>query len=540
MSIIHPIAQLLLFFASWFIPILVVAVFIWRRRRAGKLAAVLVGILLLLTAGAYAGGDISWRLFPALVRGYHYDPGIAAPDTRLVPRRPELIIERQLAALLGQTGAAPLDPHSPLADYTIDMVHIDGWANDQWVTAVLDTTLTFADGHQEYVELTLPAKGGSYLLVPFFGEVNRSAYTWYAPESSLAPLLQTPAPVTTLRDDMPPLTLQLVETVDVSALPGVDPEASFVTASDLSASGTLLADINLHRGEVRTGNAVLRHADGAVQQLAETWFVARALFSPDGQRIAYIFSQRNRPFQLVVREADGKEQVVTAVAWMTHHWVGHDQIAYSDNVAAYLVDLNSGETRFLVTLPPYEFMGGQRFRVSPNGERIAYMDENGRLWVKALPDGEPQPIGWDVTNISWEAGLTWRDDGQQLLFISRDIVTLPNQQEVWLWDATSGATTLIARDGPHFLGNSVDNPANLVKSCWLDDKTVLLVAYAPAQSWPLAHEEATRLLAAHTDGSGIWDVTPNGQFVASEVRCANGQVALNTSGTTINLYQVQP
>lgn len=537
MTIINSFAQLLLYCAGWLLPFVLVLVlaglFQWQRR-AGKIAALLAGILLLLTVGAYAGGDVSWRLVPALMRGYHYDPGIAAPDARLVSRRPELIIERQLAALVGQTGDAPLDPNSPLADFVIEMVHIDGWANHQWLTAVLDTTLTFADGRQEQVQLSLPAKGGAYLLVPFLGEVNRNAYAWYAPESSLGSLLQTPAPVTALRDDTPPLALELVGTVDVSALPGVNPVASFVSASDLSASGALLADVDLRREEgSRDENAILLYDDGETQVLAETWLSARAIFAPDGRRIAYIRSRRNRPLQLVVQEADGKEQVVTAVDWMTHHWVGNDQITYSHDAAAYLTNLDSGETRLLASLPPHEFMGGQQFRVAPNGERIAYVDFDGRLWVKALPDGDPQPIGWDVTDTGWGAGLTWRADGQQLLFITRNTTTQPGQQKVWLWDAANDATSLIARTGPGFLDSGADDVVNLWQSCWLDDETVLVVAYTPG------YEGEVHLLAARTDGSGVWDVTPDGQFTFPEMHCAQGQVAINSSRTVINLYQIQ-
>ncbi|MBE2224909.1 MAG: hypothetical protein IAF02_25435 [Anaerolineae bacterium] len=188
--------QLILFFAAWLlllVLVLAVAGLVWRRHRAGKIVLLLAGLLLLLVGMAYAKGDVSWRLLPTLVSGYHYQPNTETPDPRLVPRRPELIIERQLAALVGQTGTAPLRADTALADYKIEAVHIDNWPKYHWLTAVVDTTLIFADGSQEQVPLSLPAKGGSYILVPFFGEVNRYAFAWYAPESSLGHLLQTAA-----------------------------------------------------------------------------------------------------------------------------------------------------------------------------------------------------------------------------------------------------------------------------------------------------------------------------------------------------------
>jgi hypothetical protein len=226
---------------------------------------------------------------------------------RLVPRRPDLIIERQLAALAGQTGPAPLHPDSPLVEYQIEAVHID-WQNRQWLTAVLDTSLTFANGKQERVPLTLPAKGGSYILIPVLGEVNRRAYAWYAPESSLGRLLQTPTPVTSLRHDTPPVTLRLAGSASITSLAGVNPNSSFVVASDVRTADMLLLDVDLRQEETHTGNALLRHTDGETEILTNTWVSARALFSPDGERIAYVSSRQNRPLQLIVRQTDGAEQ----------------------------------------------------------------------------------------------------------------------------------------------------------------------------------------------------------------------------------------
>lgn len=99
MSISYEVVQALLFFTTWLLPLallLIVLGLLWRKRRAGQIALLVAALLLLLTGTAYATGDVSWRLFPALVNGYHYYPGEAPPDPRLVPRRPELLIERQL------------------------------------------------------------------------------------------------------------------------------------------------------------------------------------------------------------------------------------------------------------------------------------------------------------------------------------------------------------------------------------------------------------------------------------------------------------
>lgn len=544
MSISYEVGQALLFLTTWLLPLallLLILGLLWRKRRAGQIALWVAGLLFLLTATAYATGDVSWRLFPALVNGYHYDPNEAPPDPLLVPRRPELLIERQLTALIGQTGPAPLRQDSPLTAFTIDAVHIDNWHRAKGLTAVLDTTLIFADGRQEAVPVTLLGRGGN-LLVPFLGKVNRNAYAWYAPESSLGHLLQTPAPATPVRDDMPPITLALVQRVKASGLAGINPNTSLLFVADVSADGRLLLDVDLRQERTAVGNALLYYANGQTERLAETFISTRAHFSPDGRRLAYAHTQRNRPLQLIMREADGLERRLSTVDWMTQHWVGDDHIAYSRNGAAYLYDLNSGASRFLVAVAPQrgtmEFRiapgGEQTFRVAPDGRRIAYQDIGGQLWVKTLPDGPSQHIGWDVTDLSWSIGLTWRGDGQQLLFTTRDTTVLPNQQELWLWDASSNETRLLVRTGPGFLNQRRGEATNLGSPCWLDDETILLAAYIPNATGQLY------VLAARTDGSGVWDVTPtDGPFPYPELHCANGSLAISAERTAVALYQMR-
>jgi Tol biopolymer transport system component len=536
MTFIQNLTQLILFFAAWLLPLILLLGLLglfWRQRRAGQIALLLAGLLLLLIGVAYAAGDVSWRLFPALVNGYHYDPNEMPPDPLLVPRRPELLIERQLTALIGQTGPAPLRENSPLASFTIDAVHIDNWRQSQWLTAVLDTTLTFADGRQEQVALTLPARGGYNLLVPFLGEVNRNAYAWYAPESSLGHLLQMPAPATPLRDDAPPLTLSLVERVKASGLAGVNPDTSFLSVADVSADGRLLLDVDLRQGETAVGNALLYYANGQIERLAETFISTRAHFAPDGRRLVYIRSQRNHTLQLVVREADGTERPSAPVDWMTHHWVGNGQIAYSYKGGAYLYNLNDDESQLLVNLPPHEFRGGSQFRVAPDGERIAYVDFNGRLWIKELAGGQTQPIGWDVNNAGWNPGLAWREDGQQLLFVTRDSVTRPNHLSLGLWDAASGETRLLAQAGPGFLGQTATSTVDLGAPCWLDDETAAIAAYIPGYTGQL------HILTVKSDGSGLWDVTPeNGPFPYPELHCGNGYLAISADRAVVELYRV--
>jgi hypothetical protein len=219
---------------------------------------------------------------------------------------------------------------------------------------------------------------------------------------------------------------------------------------------------------------------------------------------------------------------------MTHHWVGENQLAYSDNGVAYLHDLDSDERRALVSLPPHEFRGGQHFRVSPDGERIAYADFNDRLWVEEIESGRRQAIGWNVTTLGWEPGLVWRDDGEQLFFTTRNNTTLPDQAELWLWDAAGGKARLLVRTGPGFLGSDAETVARLWRACWINDGTVLLVANLGG------YRNDVHLLAAATDGGGVWDVTPDDKPPFPYSYCAHGWLALNTLRTTVDLYEIVP
>ncbi|MCZ7668033.1 MAG: hypothetical protein M5U34_12985 [Chloroflexi bacterium] len=48
------------------------------------------------------------------------------------------------------------------------------------------------------------------------------------------------------------------------------------------------------------------------------------------------------------------------------------------------------------------------------------------------------------------------------------------------------------------------------------------------------------LLAGKVDGSGVWDVTPEGIDIPFPgISCANDYVTINASRTTLNLYKIR-
>lgn len=138
--------------------------------------------------------------------------------------------------------------------------------------------------------------------------------------------------------------------------------------------------------------------------------------------------------------------------------------------------------------------------MSPGGDYLAYSDTEGRLWLTTIDGGDAQPIGWDVHEPSWGAGMAWDAAGKRLAYSTFNRTTRPDQAGVWIWDTETDQATLLARSGPGFLE---DSKANFGKVCWAGDQTVLFAAQRPNRS-------DVRLLAAAADGSGLWDVTPAG------------------------------
>jgi hypothetical protein len=542
MSSMRNLPELMVYFVPWLLLAHLCLAFIWllaRRRRAGKFAAVVSSLSLIALLAVLAFGDIAWYLLPVLVRGhYQYVPGETEPDERLVKRRPELMIERQLAALLSQTGPPPLRAESPLTAFRIETVKIERWRQSE-LTAVIEATLNFADGSEDRVSLVMQTKGGAYVYFPFAGAVSLGAFAWHAPGSTLSFLMQ-PAPVTGLRTHPAPVNLLPIATLDVPILPGVNPAVSRAVVSDLESDGRILFDLDLRLGQPDAGNALLlRASNGQVYQLTETWLSARAAFSPDGEHVAYVLFQQGGPHRLIIGQADGSQREITTVDWATHHWVGNDQLAYSYNETAYLYNLADGTSQPLAVLVPRWFEGYRYFRVSPDGHRIAYVDFDGRLWVQTTSrsDEELQSdgvrhLGWDVSDLGNGSGLAWRPDGQKLVYTTRNVVTRPGQSEVWLWDSATGRVILLARAGKGFLGSESGNVL-LGGACWVGTDTVLFVAQVIDIPNRLA------ILLSDVDGSSLWDVTPSGVTITSpdDLHCANGRVAINTSPTTIVLYE---
>ncbi|MEZ4731102.1 MAG: hypothetical protein R3E79_28610 [Caldilineaceae bacterium] len=313
--LIQQISLFILVFAFWLLLGTVVLWSVWFFQQwhgRGRLAGYLGWLPLLLIVAAYPGAGLSRRLLPALLYGYHYTPTIQAPDPVLIPRRPEVLVERQLTALVGKRGPAPLRPDSALERYQIEAVRIDDWWRN-WLMADIVTTLTFADGTTTSVTIPIEAGGGNHLILFPFVEINRNAdVAWYAPSTPLASLLRTPAPITPLQTSAPPVRLTQLSQIDAAdVVQPVDKQRSFAAASDIAPNGALLLDVDRWEGESSVGSAMVRSTPtGETDVLTKGWVSARGVFSSDEERIAYVRSGQYQPLRLVLRTASGDEQII--------------------------------------------------------------------------------------------------------------------------------------------------------------------------------------------------------------------------------------
>jgi hypothetical protein len=503
---------------------------LWQRKRSISLigaSLALMGLASILISfyRAGLGVDAAVTLVRAYASGYEYDPLTESPDPALMVSRPEVIIQRQLDALVGQTGPAPLRSDTALVGYELGQVRVCGWLSE-YPMAHVTAKLKFADGSQQSEQFELVG-GGSILLLPWFGETTWQITGWRG--SPLAKLLKEPAPVTSLGTSQPPVELHPIASVDAGALEQEVGSIDIAVPSDIANDGRLLFDGDIRTEEGRRNQLMLRHPDGELERLAQTFLSARGKFSPDGKRVLYVRSRQGKSIHLAVLDADGEVNEIAAVDWMTHHWVDEDRIAYNANGQVQLYSLADGTPKSLASLLPESLVRSRYFRVAPGGQHLAYSDADGRLWLLTVDSGEIQPLGWDVSELSWGSGMAWDAAGERLAYSAFNRTTLPDQAEVWVRHVESDAATLLARSGPDFLE---DSNVNFGKVCWANDRTVLFAAHR-------LNRRDVRLLAAAADGSGLWDVTPPGLTIPfPELTCAAGYVAVPTQRTRLELLKI--
>lgn len=497
----------------------------------------LVGMGLLLVIGvsvlirfyvAAQGGTAALALMGAYVSGYQYDPRSESAHPALLATRPEVEIERQLEALVGRRGAAPLRSDSVLVDYEVEDVRITGWT-DPYPVGRIKAQLIFADGRQAEETFELLAGGSSSMLLPWLPEATVQITGWR--ESPLASFFQEPAPITDISDTPPPVVLRTVAEIETNVLNSATELVDGAVPSDIATDGRLLLDVDIRSPEKRHlhNQMLLYSPDGSLSLLTPSFISTRGSFSPDGTRILYAHSeQAGEALELVVREPSGKLTTLTTTDWHTHHWVSDDEIAYSADGWLYLHSL-AGTRRQLIRAAPESISSSRYFRLSPNGNQLAYSDGEARLWLLSVASGEKELIGWEVSEHSFGAGMAWNATGDRLAYSTVNSTTLPTQAEVWVQDLATKRSILLARFPP---SNQTGYLESFGKVCWANEKIVLFAAAQAGTN--------VRLLAARADGTALWDITPPDLTIPfAELACANGFLAVPTTRTQLQMLVVE-
>jgi anti-sigma factor RsiW len=507
---------------------------LWRRRRvvwrvgAGVLAGGLVAMALRFALMGLGPGS-TVTLLRALTLGLRYDPRVNPPPAAVWSYRPETYIGRQLDALIGRTGPSPLREDAALAGYELLEVRISRpreWGTRARVTARLD----WRDGSEETRSFPLIGSGPSFLRLLLGDTTGVWVGDWR--NSPLDALLTDPAPAVPLSEGAAPFVLAPIDTIDAGALEESAGYVDIAVPSDIAADGRVLfdQDVRSTEGSRSVNRLMLYRPGGGAQQIAETFLSARGAFSLDGRRVLYVDSQKGSPSRLMVWDG-GASLSLGEIDWMTHHWVGDDTVAYSARDRAYLHSLVNGSRQSLATLPVGDTVRAWYFRVAPDGEHIAYSTADGGLWLRSVSDGSVAFLGWDVSELSWGAGMAWDARGERLAYSTMNRTTLPDQAALWVRDIHDSAPLLLARSAPGFLD---DDYVPFGKVCWVGEGTVLFAADRP-------NKGDVRLLAAAVDGSGLWDVTPSGLSIPfAEVACSHGYVVVPTSRTQLELLQIVP
>ena len=161
------------------------------------------------------------------------------------------------------------------------------------------------------------------------------------------------------------------------------------------------------------------------------------VWSPDGKRLALTVDLDGNLDVAVVNVEGGSIERLTRdphvdiqPAWDLD---GHSLYFVSGREGSldiYHLDIKSGEKTRVVSSGFHDIQPS----VSPDGQQLAYISPvegrlgSGGIWVKPLPDGQPQLIHYEET--SFRAKPTWTPDGNALIYVSdaagsNDIAILP-------------------------------------------------------------------------------------------------------------------
>jgi Tol biopolymer transport system component len=162
------------------------------------------------------------------------------------------------------------------------------------------------------------------------------------------------------------------------------------------------------------------------------------VWSPDGRTIAFVRSRQMQDDLLIVPALGGPERKVLASGIRVHKisWSPDGKwLALTDspdNRAARgiaMISVETGEKRRLTNPPASSF--DLRPAFSPDGRQLAFVRDNGKVFLTAVAGGGEKRLAGDVGIIS---GLTWTADGREIIFDS----TLIGNWTLWRAPSSGG------------------------------------------------------------------------------------------------------
>jgi tricorn protease len=162
--------------------------------------------------------------------------------------------------------------------------------------------------------------------------------------------------------------------------------------------------------------------------------------APNGNRIA--FSARGDVFTLPAEHGNTRDLTQTSNADEDHPSWSPDgkTIAYTTDVSGEqqiaIRPAEGGAEKILTHFPTGYFYTP---RWAPGGDRLAFADNEHRLWIVAVAGGEPQQIAQDPYQEI--QSFTWAPDGRWLAYV----ITGANQQSgIWLYSLDTRKATLVS------------------------------------------------------------------------------------------------
>lgn len=184
------------------------------------------------------------------------------------------------------------------------------------------------------------------------------------------------------------------------------------------------------------------------------------VWSPDGQQIAYVRADPDAN-GIYVRAADGSGR-----AELVYKHTNGAPVFLTDWSNAGLLCFWTGDSLYVIPLngdrKPIELFKGRGGRISPDGRLIAYSDNKGggpmKTYVRPLNVSAPATDAVQVYGETALGGLVWRADGKALIFLSLQILTVSG---VWQVDITDTPTLAVGQPQMLFKPVGIASPAQL-------------------------------------------------------------------------------